>query len=189
MLPKGPLANGDWTIRWRVGDRRLHEQRITAITVARFAQSLRVVDSRWVLSDGEQLQTVRTLPVPVTQPFGPCFLLASCEAGAAGLVQLEVYSQIIGQSQPGVTLSGEVLVSDGPSPFVPGVIDGGEAQSLAGFQLHYRSRLLGMLSVRPMPEAKFTAEGGFIPPPEFLWNPLADEELTERLARLLKPPE
>ena len=54
-----------------------------------------------------------------------------------------------------------------------------------------RGRVLGVLPLSPVPTATFTAEGGYKPPPEFAWSPAAEDELSERLARLmgLPPPE
>jgi hypothetical protein len=45
--------------------------------------------------------------------------------------------------------------------------------------------LLGVPSLCPVPTANFTAEGGFKAPTGFAWTPTADEELSERLSKLL----
>jgi hypothetical protein len=44
---------------------------------------------------------------------------------------------------------------------------------------------LGVLSLCPAPTAAFTSEGGFKPPHEFTWSAAAEEEMAERLNRLL----
>jgi hypothetical protein len=45
-------------------------------------------------------------------------------------------------------------------------------------------RLLGIASLRPVPAATVNAEGGFLPPPDFVWSSAAEDELAERLKRL-----
>ena len=47
-------------------------------------------------------------------------------------------------------------------------------------------RSLGVLSLRPGPEATFTNEGGFKPPPDYTWSAAAEEEMNDRLGRLLE---
>jgi hypothetical protein len=44
-----------------------------------------------------------------------------------------------------------------------------------------------VLSFRPVPTAGFTSEGGFKPPPDFAWTPAAEDELTDRLTKLMLP--
>jgi hypothetical protein len=48
--------------------------------------------------------------------------------------------------------------------------------------------VLGVLPLSPVPTATFTAEGGYKPPPEFTWSASAEDELSERLARLMGAP-
>jgi hypothetical protein len=45
-----------------------------------------------------------------------------------------------------------------------------------------------LLSLCPVPTANFTAEGGFNSPTDFAWTVTADEELRERLSKLLDGP-
>ena len=52
------------------------------------------------------------------------------------------------------------------------------------FELYVKGAMLGTLSTSPIPTATFTGEGGFRPPVEFPWTPVADDELNERLTRL-----
>jgi hypothetical protein len=44
---------------------------------------------------------------------------------------------------------------------------------------------LGALTLASAPAADFTAEGGFAALDEFLWSPAAEEQLNERLGKLL----
>jgi hypothetical protein len=41
------------------------------------------------------------------------------------------------------------------------------------------------LPLTPVPTASFTSEGGFRPVEDFAWSSAADEQLNERLGRLL----
>jgi hypothetical protein len=44
------------------------------------------------------------------------------------------------------------------------------------------------LSLCPAPTANFTADGWFKAPTDFTWTPTAEEELSERLSKLLDGP-
>ena len=54
--------------------------------------------------------------------------------------------------------------------------------------LRLNGRVLGTVSLSPVPPATLTAEGGFKPPPDFTWTAAAEDELQERLGRLGNPP-
>ena len=49
-----------------------------------------------------------------------------------------------------------------------------------------RGASIGVLPMSPVPIASFTNEGGFKQPGEFTWSAAADEELNERLGKLLE---
>ena len=52
--------------------------------------------------------------------------------------------------------------------------------------MRHRSHVLGLLALSPVPAATFTSEGSFKPPAgDFLWTSAADDELTERLNKLI----
>ncbi len=57
---------------------------------------------------------------------------------------------------------------------------------ISGFEVSVKGRMLGVLSICPAPAAVFTSEGGFKPTHDFTWSPAAEEEMTERLNRLLE---
>jgi hypothetical protein len=86
---------------------------------------------------------------------------------------------------PPLLLEQDVLVTDGPTVFAPGFVDAAEVAKLTGFELRHKGRVLGLLSLSPVPTAALTAEGGFKPPPDFAWSNAADDELAERLGRLM----
>ena len=87
---------------------------------------------------------------------------------------------------PGL-LQQEVLVTDGPVPFVPGTIDAAQVAEMTAFELRIGKRLLGVLPLTPAPVAAFDAEGGFKPPPEYAWSSVAEDQLQDKLAKLLEP--
>ncbi|HEX4610578.1 MAG TPA: hypothetical protein VH092_20480 [Urbifossiella sp.] len=70
-----------------------------------------------------------------------------------------------------------MLVTDGPAEFAPGLLEAADTTRIGGFELRHKGRVLGAASLRPVPAASLTAEGGFKPPPEFSWTPTADDEL------------
>jgi hypothetical protein len=77
-----------------------------------------------------------------------------------------------------------ILITDAPTMFMPGLLSIAELGHVSGFELRMNQRILGVASLNSIPIATFTAEGGFVAPPDYRWTPVADEELLERLARL-----
>jgi hypothetical protein len=191
---KYPRRIGAWSATWIVAGRRVLTQRVRGISLRAFHRSLRVSDSRFVVSlppgptELETFQVRRQLP-PLTDVnrVGPCYVLVSREPGMAGLCSLRVCAQVPGAVQAPVLMEQDLLVSDGPTLFAPGTVHVSDLGQLAGFELRMKkSTVLGTLSLCPVPSAIFTGEGGFKPPMgEFPWSAAADEELTERLNRLL----
>ena len=184
---KLPKRMGAWTATWRVGEQVLASQRIKAISRRAFQLSLRISDTRFVAVDRKGILTVcRQLP-PLGEltRLGPCFLISSREPGMAAMCALQVHAQIPGAVQSPLLLERELLVTDGPTMFAPGTIDVADLSQVAGFDLRLGGKSLGVLPLSPVPAAAFDAEGAFRPPPEFLWTSAADDELTERLNRLL----
>lgn len=179
--------SGGYSITWEVGNREVLTQRVAAVTGKRFVESLRVSDSRFVAADKAGNVRVTRHPPPAGEAarVGPCFVLASREPGAAGLLTLQVAAISPGAPRPTVTLEQTVLVTDGPTVFAPGLIDVGELGTATGFELRHKSRVLGVLSVSPVPTAVFNGEGAFRPPPDFAWSNAAEDELTERLGKLM----
>ena len=185
MPPKHPRRVGEWSVSWRVGDRELSSGRVRGIAAKRFEASLRISDSRFVVTDKAGVaRLAKQVPPPGEfTRLGPCFLVASSEPGMAGVCRLEVSTA--GEGGPSPMMAQDVLVTDGPVVFAPGVV---EAELLAGitsFELRHKGKLLGVASLSPVPIAGLTAEGGFKPPPDFAWSSVAEDELSERLARLM----
>ncbi|HXD88428.1 MAG TPA: hypothetical protein VN641_18205 [Urbifossiella sp.] len=184
--PKVPKRAGTWSVAWQAGDRELHRQLVHGISARRFDRSLRVSDTRFVIGDKAGHVRFAKQP-PVSGEFarlGPCFLIASAEPGMAGECRLQVQ---IGGSNSARPHSSEhdLLITDGPTMFAPGMVEAAELDRVSGFELRNKGRLLGTASLSPVPAAAVTAEGGFKPTPDFAWSSAADDELSERLNRLM----
>jgi hypothetical protein len=184
---KLPKRIGAWTATWRVGEMPLASQRVRAISQRYFQNSLRISDTRFVAMDRSKRLSVRRQLPPLSEVMrlGPCFHVASREPGMAGLCQLQVYAQVPGGVQAPLLLEQELLVTDGPTMFTPGTVDVADLQQVSAFELRMRTHTIGVLPLSPVPTANFNNEGGFQSPPDFLWTSAADEELTERLNRLM----
>jgi hypothetical protein len=187
MPPKHPRRSGEWAVSWRVGDRELAAGRVRGIPARRFEQSLRVSDSRFVVADKTGVaRLAKQVPPPGEfARLGPCFLVASSEPGMAGVCRLEVTAVSPGDAPPTPLMVQDVLVTDGPTVFAPGLVDAAELGKITSFEVRHRGRVLGVASLSPVPSAVLTAEGGFKPPPEFAWSNVAEDELSERLTRLM----
>jgi hypothetical protein len=182
-----PRRIGTWTATWTLGDRTLASHQVRAISQRHFQRSLRVSDTRFVVqSEKHGVNLCRHAPsVPGPARVGPCFLVSSREIGMAGLCSLQVRAQVADAVQPPLLLEQEVLITDGPTMFAPGTLDAAELQQVSAFELRLKGALLGALSLSPAPVANFTAEGGFKAPHDFPWSVAAEDELNERLGRLL----
>jgi hypothetical protein len=184
-----PRSLGSWLATWMLDDRPLATQRIRAISKRHFQRSLRMSDCHFLIRTvkGNVLLTRQIPPLAEIQQAVPCFLVNSKEQGMAGLCRLEIRSVPNAASEhQGPSLEQEVLITDGPTRFAPGSLDPADLGDVIGFELRLKKTTLGMLSLSPAPAASFTSEGGFKPACEFAWSPSADEELNERLAKLLE---
>jgi hypothetical protein len=186
--PRFPRRIGSWLATWKLEDQPLATQRIRAISKRHFERSLRLSDSHFLVQQAKGSVTqVRQLPPleELTQVV-PCFMVSSREPGMAGLCRLEVRAL----TQPGAGqppgLQQEVLITDGPARFAPGVLEPADLANSSGFELRLQDHVLGILSLSPAPTAAFTCEGGFKPAADFSWSSTAEEELNERLGRLLE---
>src|SRR5205823_4679618 len=187
-LPKHPRRLGTWTATWLLANQELATQRVRGISRQQFQRSLRVCDTRFVLQgDNGAVALARQLPAADQRGrVGPCFLVASSEPGMAGLCPLRVTAQVPGAVQPPLLLEQDVLITDGPTMVAPGTLDPADLAQVSGFDLALKSRSLCLLPLCPAPAAAFNGEGAFKPPPEYTWSLAADEELNERLSRLLE---
>ncbi|MBM4068363.1 MAG: hypothetical protein FJ271_05395 [Planctomycetes bacterium] len=187
VVPPRPRRIGAWQATWLLGNQPLASQRICAISRPHFLRSLRISEARFICQDARgQVRLLRQLPSPEQAcRVGPCFLVCSRELGMAGLCDLQVRAQVHGSVQAPLLFEQEMLITDGPTPFAPGTLSIDDLTEVTGFELRAKNRVLGILPMTPAPTASFSAEGGFKPPPEFIWSPAADEQLNEKLGRLL----
>jgi hypothetical protein len=182
-----PRKMGTWRATWLLGGAPLASQRIRGISRRQFQRSLRISDTRFVVQGiSKPVQLVRQMPATMPeQRIGPCFLVSSAEPGMAGLVTLRVAAQVTGAVQPPVLMEQEVLITDGPTVVAPGTLDTADLHQVSGFELTMGKRSLGLLPLSPAPSATFTSEGGYRPPSDYEWTAAAEEEMNERLNRLL----
>ncbi len=183
-----PRRMGNWVANWMLGDKPLATLQMRAISQRQFHRSLRITDTRFVVQR-DKLPVTLTRHVPSLEGIarlGPCFLVSSKEAGMAGLCPLQVRTQVLGDVHSQLLVEEEVLITDGPTMLAPGTVDRAELGHVTAFELRIKGKTLGVLSMSPAPTAAFTSEGGYKPPPEILWSPAAEEELSDRLARLFE---
>ena len=186
LPPRLPRKSGEWTVKWTCPGRELATTRLRAITPRAFRDSLRVCDTRFgVVTTNGDFRVVRQMPADDVERAGPCFFVASREPGMAGFADFEIGVQMPGVDRPPTVLEQTVLITDGPTPVAPGLLPMSELKYASAFELRVKGRVLGVLPLSPVPAATFTAEGGFKPAPEFSWSAAAEDELSERLARLM----
>ena len=187
VMPPRPRRSGAWVLAWRLDDEVLTTLRIRAISKRHFLRSLRVSTSRFIVQPNRgEPQVLRALPpLEGVKRVGPCFLVSSGEPGMAGLAALRIRTRgSDGQPMP-VLHEEEALVTDGPIPVVAGAVAAAELAGIKHFTLESATGVVGILPLTPVPTASFTSEGGFRPVEDFAWSSAADEQLNERLGRLL----
>jgi hypothetical protein len=187
--PKLRYGAGTYVATWRLGEHTLSTQKIKAISKGAFFRSLRISETRLVLQNVKgEVTLARQLPaLDGLTRVGPCFLVSSSEPGMAAHCPLRVFAQLTGGLQSPLILEQDLLITDGPAPFVPGTVDAAEVAQMTAFELRAGGKTLGSLPLSPAPIAAFDAEGGFKPPPEYGWSTAAEDQLQEKLAKLLEP--
>ncbi|HTU17122.1 MAG TPA: hypothetical protein VMG10_03605 [Gemmataceae bacterium] len=189
VVPKRyPRRIGTWVATWLLGDRPLASQRVRGISQRAFHRSLGIADTRFVVqATPESVRLTRQVPpLETAKRIGPCFLVRSGEPGMAGLCRLQITAQVPGAVKPPLLLEQDVLITDGPTMVAPGTLDAADLEQVSGFELSIRGQSLGVLSLCPAPTATFTNEGGFKPFHDYTWSAAAEEEMNERLNRLLE---
>ena len=178
---------GTWQITWYLGDKPLATHAIKAISQKQFLRSLRICGTRFVLQNKRGgFKIERFLPdLKGFTRAAPCFMVSSGETGMAGKCTLQIRAHMKGPGEAPLFQEQEILLTDGPYPFVPGTIEIGDMNKVKSFELRCGRSILGTLPISPVPTASFTAEGGFAPPDAFEWSPTADAQLQERLGKLL----
>ena len=183
---------GTYQVSWRLAARFLHTQPVRVVSKKTFLRSLRISATRFVLyKENDTMQTVRSLPVRDGAPLldgiaqvAPCFYVCSGESGMAGIAQFTLRA-LAGNVITTRAIKEDALVTDGPTPIVLGVVSARELDNIKHFTLEIGDTILGNLPLVPAPKAEFNAEGGFAPLDDFLWSAAAEEQLNERLGKLL----
>jgi hypothetical protein len=184
-LPALTNSTTQWTLEYQAGGQSLHNQTVELWPSEIWEQQVAVVESCYVVGHPEQgWMRQREPPAAVSADlFGPCFVLQA-PPHSAGVLPLSVYVRRRQRLQPRLIQRESLLVTDAPTVYVPGLFSQRQWPLLAGFELRCGSRVLAHISWSQAPQARFTAEGGFVPPPECVWNEATESELFERLSRL-----
>jgi hypothetical protein len=187
VAPRRPHRLGRWAVHWILEDQILTRNELNVIGQRTFRKSLHVVDARYVHQEKEGPAVLsRALPAPSPHTrLGPCFLVASREPGMAAVCPLELRIHFKTPGKAPARWPQEMLITDGPCMCLPGTLSIGDLDEVSAFELVNRGQTLGVLSTRPAPAADFTSEGGFRPTEEYPWTSAAEEELTDRLGKLL----
>jgi len=186
-LPLGPRGAGTSSVRWILGDRLLGHAEVCVISPATFQPSLYLAEGRF-LSQGRQgaaLFRHHPLADDDTNGLRPCFVIASRQPGVAALCALDVRVQFCDPNSRPVLANQDMLVTDKPSLFVPDLTAVADFRQVRTFELLSKGQLLGVLPLRPTPAAAFTSEGGFRSAGDFDWTPFSEEELFDRLEKLM----
>jgi hypothetical protein len=188
VLPSCPQRGGTCSVRWILGDRLLAQAELRVISPAAFQQSLYLAEGRFLSlgKEGAALFRHHLLARDDTNALRPCFLIASRELGMAGLCALEVRVQFRDPNRRPLLCKQEMLLTDRPSLCIPSLTAVADFQQIRAFELLSKGQLLGTLPVSPTPAAAFTSEGGFRAPADFDWTPFTEEELLDRLEKLLE---
>ncbi len=188
--PDGPGTGGAWAVHWMVAGRCLAECTVRTISCEDFRQSLYLVDARYACQEADGATVFRPyLPARGgLHHVGPCFRLASRVPGAVGFCTLGLRILYKDPGRPPDVRWHEVLVTDGPSPFMPHLLTSQEFEQVASFELLRAGQVLGSLAgCRPV--VRFTNEGGFTELTDFDWTPVDEGELEDRLRKLMTNPE
>jgi hypothetical protein len=189
-LPPRLRIDGGASLRWSVGGLTYGNNKLRTVSAEALGHSLFALDARYAY--GAEDGTLGFSRYLMLQPgicrLGPCFLVATREAGLAALHRLRVRVEYKdGETLPEY-LEQEVLVTDGPSLFIPMTTTPEHFQRIASIDLFNQGEHLAQLSLSTRDAASFTSEGGFIPAHDYPWSPVAEEELTDHLRKLMEVP-
>jgi hypothetical protein len=188
VLPSWALAAGKCSTRWFLGDRLLAHSDLRVISPAALQQSLAVAEGRFLAQgkDGAALFRHHLPAGDDSKDLRPCFLITSREPGIAGVGTFEVRVQFRDPSRRPVVLTHEMLVTDRPTLCAPDLTAVADFQQIRAFELLSKGQPLGALPVSPTPMATFTSEGGFRAAGDVDWTPFTEEELMDRLEKLME---
>ena len=182
-----PRRIGAWTATWLLGDRPLATQRLRAISQNQFRRSLRLSDTRFVIQapDGSVPLARQAPPLEELGRWGRAFWSAAASRAWPACVRCVWPPRCRGRAAAADAGTGSAHHGR-PDDVRPRHARRGRAGSGQRLRDQGRNRTLGVLSLCPAPTAAFTSEGGFKPPHDFTWSAAAEEEMNERLNRLLE---
>jgi hypothetical protein len=189
MTPlRRPRGSGAFGVRWTIAGESRAESAIVGLTPTLFRRSLRLSSTRFLLEDRSGKRPVRFAPTSLDgiDRIGPVFLVTSSAEGMAGTAEfmvrvLDRVGGVLMELPPQ-----RIVLHDGPAIIAPGTLARGDLGNVFAFELTSNGHRLGMLPLAPVPTASFDGEGGFATPGlEFPWSPSAEEQLHDRLGKLL----
>jgi hypothetical protein len=186
--PRRPRRLGAWIVEWELAGRVLARSELRVLSRHALGRSLYLADARFVVrADGRDLQTARRPPRRESgAQAGPSFLVASREPGIAALCSLSIGLQGgASAARRIVHEQDDVLITDAPTLFSPGLASAEDLADGVAFDLFAGASRLGVLPLQETPAARFSSEGGFAAAEEFDWTGAADDELSDRLGRLM----
>jgi hypothetical protein len=131
----------------------------------------------------------RTLPMPnEAEVVRPVVVVASGEPGMAGLAAFRLIGAGPGIESHPLTPPTRALITDHPTSLVFDELDVKSLAAMTTLELRSRGVVIGSVSLSPRPTAQLTPEGGFEPMPDYAWTQSAEDELSERLGRLIDEP-
>jgi hypothetical protein len=189
-LPQGLRLDGEASLEWTIAGIRFAQNDVRTISEYEFRQSVYLIDSRYVYCDhyGNTGYSRYLFLQDGMCRLGPCFLIASREPGLAALHPLQVRVQYKDNDSMPTYIEQDVLITDGPSIFVPLTTTPQQFERFSAFDLYHQGEHLGQLSLCTRDVAQFTSEGGFVPPQDYPWTPVAEEELADHLRKLMEVP-
>jgi hypothetical protein len=183
--PRPSRLSDSWTVTWRVGSTVLATQQVCAVSRRIFLESLRLIELRFDV--GGRLR--RTLPMPnEAAVVRPVVLVASCVPGIAGLAAFRLFGAGPGIDSHPLTPPTRALITDHPTSLVFDELGVKSLAAMTTLELRSRAVLIGSVSLSPRPTVQLTPEGGFEPMPDYAWTQSAEDELSERLGRLIDEP-
>ncbi len=185
---KRPRSAGNYWIVWKLADREVGRSRWKLIARREFHRSLRLAGTRFLLQNANrETQLVRSWPSQEMAfvRWAPCFLVASEEAGMAVQVPMTIH-RVDPAGAKQIHSEHQVFLCDGPTPVVPALLGTEEIDRIQYFTLEGPKGELGILPLGATPRAKFTSEGGIKEAFDFTWSQSAENELEERLRKLLQ---
>jgi hypothetical protein len=190
ILPEWLHGDHGVHLQWSIAGQWRADSRLHPVTAESFRRSLVCVDCRYVMVDRDGVMaSSRYFLVrdDVTQ-LGPCFLVASREPGIAAVHSFCVRIHYKDPDRRPDFVEQGVLITDGPSPFIPLMLSPEEFQRVASFDLFSDGEHLSQLALCTRDTATFTNEGGFTAPEDYPWTPTAEEELADHLRKLMDVP-